>query len=457
LKRLFIYIFLTFGVLALLYSADDLKGAMQFQDALVKVAEKAFPSVVVIKIKSRVANNSGDPLIFEDIFGNYYYSQRRRQQPDTVQTGQGSGFIVREDGHILTANHVVAGGAEIVATLHDGREFPARVVGRDKLSDLALIKIDVPEKLPVLKFANSDKVKVGHIAIAVGTPFTLDYTMTLGIVSQKGRSAGINMYENYIQTDAVINPGNSGGPLLDIKGDVIGINDFILAGGSGITPVNSGLGFAIPGNMASDIVDQLIRNKEVIRPWLGVSMQTLTQQMKEQLKVKSGVLVREVFSGHPAAEAGIEPGDIIVQIGNVNVNAPQEVQMAVLKYRPGDKIPVSLFREGKKMELKLTAGNQKAYMDGEENKVGSARSSGGIFADFGIKLGEKKGNVYIAEVKPNSPAELGNLVKGMRIYGVNRYKINSISDAEKAASINSDSLLLYVEDDHSRYFIVLSR
>lgn len=456
MKRLCIYILSAFVFSALLYSADDLKGAMQFQDALVKVAEKAFPSVVVIKIKNRVGNNSGDPLIFEDIFGNYYYSQKKRQQPETVQTGQGSGFIVREDGHILTANHVVAGGSEIVATLHDGREFPARVVGRDKLSDLALIKIDAPEKLPVLKFADSDKVKVGHIAIAVGTPFTLDYTMTLGIVSQKGRSAGINMYENYIQTDAVINPGNSGGPLLDIKGEVIGINDFILAGGSGITPVNSGLGFAIPANMASDIVEQLIRNKEVTRPWLGVSMQSLTAQMKEQFKVKSGVLVREVFSGHPAAECGIEPGDIITQIGKLNVNTPQEVQMAVLKYKPGDKIPLALFRDGKRMDLKLTAGNQKAYMNSDGGKTASP-SPGSVFESLGIKLGEKQGNVYISEVKPNSPAGLGNLVKGMRIYGVNRYKINSISDAEKAASINPDSILLYVEDAHSRYFIVLSK
>lgn len=450
---------MAFGVSSLLYSADDIRGAMQFQEALVKVAEKAFPSVVVIKIKSRVQGDSGDNLVFEDIFGNYYYSQKRRQQPEAVQTGQGSGFIVKDDGHILTANHVVSGGGEIIVTLHDGREFQARIVGRDKLSDLALIKIDAPGKLPVLKFADSEKVKVGHLAIAIGTPFTLDYTMTLGIVSQKGRAAGINMYENYIQTDAVINPGNSGGPLLNITGEVIGINDFILAGGGTVSPVNSGLAFAIPSNMASDIVEQLVRNKEVIRPWLGVSTQTMTQQMREQFKVKSGVLVREVFSGHPAAESGIEPGDIITQIGTVPVNTPQEVQMAVLKYKPGDKIPISLLRDGKKIEMKLTAGNQKTYMEGGGEKLTSdaGRRSGSIFADFGIKLGEQKGNVYITDVKPDSPAGLGNLVKGMRVYGVNRYKINSVSDAEKAASVNPDSLLLYVEDAHSRYFIVLSK
>lgn len=457
MKKLLSFLF-TLNILflnSMLFSAEDsLKSAFQFQEALVKVAEKAFPSVVVIKIKSSVEEA---PVIFEDLFGFYPH---RKQPKESVPTGQGSGFIVREDGYIMTANHVIENGGEITATLYDGREVPAKIVGRDKLTDLAILKIDLPEKLPVLKFADSDKVKVGHLAIAVGTPFTLDYSMTVGVVCQKGRVAGLSMYESYIQTDALINPGNSGGPLLTLSGEVMGVNDFILAG-TGLTVVNSGLGFAIPSNMASSIAEQLIKHGEVVRPWLGITMQQLTPKMKEQFKIKTGVLVREVYSGHPAAEGGMEPGDIITNVGKTAVTTPQEIQMAVLKYAPGEKIPFSIVRDGSKKELSVVSGNQKNFISSDTGRISAkpktSAKTASAFTEYGIKLVEKNGSVFVSEIIRGSPAHFGNIQEGMKISGVNKMKITSIADAEKAAASNPDSILLYLEDAYSRYFIVLSR
>lgn len=457
MKKILLFLFTIniFFINSVLFSADDsLKSAFQFENALVKVAEKAFPSVVVVKTK---ASAEETPVIFEDLFGFYPH---RKQPKESIPLGQGSGFIVRDNGYILTANHVIENSSEITVTLYDGREVPAKITGRDKLTDLAVLKIDVPEKLSVLKFADSDKVKVGHLAIAVGTPFTLDYSVTVGIVCQKGRVAGLNMYESYIQTDALINPGNSGGPLLTLNGEVMGVNDFIIAG-TGLTVVNSGLGFAIPSNLASNIADQLIKNNEVIRPWLGITMQQLNQKMKEQFKVKAGVLVREVYSGHPAAEGGMEPGDIVISIGKTSVATPQEIQMAVLKYSPGEKIPFTVMRDGSKKELNITSGNQKNFLSSETGRVSakpkhSAKLSS-VFTEYGIKLAEKNGAVIVAEVIKGSAAYFGNIQEGMKVSGVNKMKINCIVEAESAAASNPDSILLYLEDSYSRYFIVLSR
>jgi serine protease Do len=285
--------------------------------------------------------------------------------------------------------------------------------------------------------------------------------MTVGIVCQKGRVAGLSMYESYIQTDALINPGNSGGPLLTLNGEVMGVNDFILAG-TGLTVVNSGLGFAIPGNMASSIAEQLIKNGEVVRPWLGITMQQLSPKMKEQFKVKSGVLVREVYSGHPAAESGMEPGDIIINIGKNSVSTPQEVQMAVLKYSPGEKIPFTIMRDSVKKELNIISGNQKNFLSADTGRISakaknSAKSASSVFTEYGIKLAEKNGSVIVSEIIRGSPAHFGNIQEGMKVSGVNKMKVTTVTEAEKAAASNPDSILLYLEDAYSRYFIVLSR
>jgi serine protease Do len=234
---------------------------------------------------------------------------------------------------------------EITVKLYDGREFKAEVVGTDQKTDLALLKVNSGTKLPVLEFADSDKVKVGHWSIAIGAPYSFDYSMTVGIVSQKGRSVGINAYKNYIQTDAAINMGNSGGPLLNLDGDVIGVNDFIVTG-NGYSQGNIGLGFAIPSNMAKDVMEHLMKGGKMVRPWIGIGMEPMSPEMKKQSKCENGVMVREVHVGNPADKAGIEPGDIIISIEGQPVNQPRDVQFAVLKHNPGDKIIFTVMRDG---------------------------------------------------------------------------------------------------------------
>ena len=324
--------------------------ARKLQDAFTSVAEKAFPAVVVIHVKKELTDAESAQL---NLLRN-----RGRKAPETPKIeGKGSGFIADENGYIITNCHVASGSDEINVKLYDGREFKAEIVGTDEKTDIALLKIKADGKLPFLNFADSDKVKVGHWSIAIGAPFNLDYSMTVGIVSQKGRSVGMNTYENYIQTDAAINMGNSGGPLLNIDGEVIGVNDFIMTG-SAYSQGNIGLGFAIPSNMVKDVMEQLMKGGKVVRPWVGIMMETLSPDMKKQSKIEKGVLVREVNVGNPADKAGIEPGDVIISVDGSPVAEPKDIQFAVLKHKPGDKIIFTLMRDGKKMDITVVAEKQ---------------------------------------------------------------------------------------------------
>ncbi|OGV47977.1 MAG: hypothetical protein A2X49_01330, partial [Lentisphaerae bacterium GWF2_52_8] len=378
--------------------------AKQFQDAFSGVAEKAVPGVVTIKVlgaKQRSQLQQLPPQLRRLLPQNPYDQDNARELP----VGQGSGFIVSEDGHVVTNNHVVENGKEFIVGLQDGREYPAKVVGSDWKADIAVLKIAPEKPLPILKFADSDKVKPGHWAIAIGSPYSLEYSITVGVVSQKGRVMGMNIYEDYIQTDAPINPGNSGGPLLNIDGEVIGVNDFIMTPGG--APVgNAGLAFAIPSNMARQIVEQLIKNGEVQRPWLGISMQKLDASLKKQFKTERGVLVREVFTGAPADKVGIEPGDIILTIDGRKLESPHDVQLAILKHKPGDKIPMEIQRGNSSKNIELIAGRQKNdELAGEEEPGQPAQSltqNSSVFKDFGITLTEQKNAVYIAEVNQGS-------------------------------------------------------
>ena len=266
------------------------------------------------------------------------------------QQSLGSGFIVDKDGHIITNNHMVDGADEIKVKLADGREFTAKVIGRDPKTDLALIKISsIFKDLPTISLGDSDKIRVGDSVLAVGNPFGLGHTVTQGIISATGRVIGSGPYDDFLQTDAPINPGNSGGPLVNLKGEVIGINTAIIATGQGI-------GFAIPSNMAKTIIPQLKGKGKVIRGWIGVSIQTVTQEIAKSfgLKEPKGALVADVVQAGPADKAGIKRGDIIVSLDGKDIKTSTDLSRLVAETPVGRTVNITVERNGKEITLKIT-------------------------------------------------------------------------------------------------------
>jgi len=442
--------------------------AVQLEEAFVTVAERSFPAVVVItnkQIEQRAMYPQLPPQ-WRQFFGPYQgegqgmdqQQQRGRKVPQPV--GRGSGVIIRQDGYILTNYHVVQDNEALEVRLNDGRVFDSgrdkdevKVVGMDKETDLAVIRIgngDVTG-LPVLEFADSSKTRIGQWAIAVGAPFEFDYSVTVGHVSQKGRhDMGITTFENFIQTDASINPGNSGGPLLSIRGEVIGINDFIVTGG-GMSRGNIGIGFAIASNLAKQVSNDLIEHGDVVRPFLGISMQPLTDELKEQFGVEFGVLVSEVLPGDPAEKAGIEPGDVILKIGDKQVRTPHDLLFAVLDYNPGDKVKVVLDRRGKKKELFVVARRR-----GEEEEVsgGVIESRDDLLNELGLALEELPEGVVVSGVVTGSQAGLAGLRREDLILEVNRAKVKSVRDIIRAlGATEGDTAVLYIRRGNTRRFV----
>lgn len=329
----------------------DAQSARAFQQEIADTAEKCIPAVVVIRTGRTINTWRRGPINSYDDLYNYFYG-RQSAQKELVQTGQGSGFFTDDRGHILTNYHIVKDQDHFRITLHDGREFDAKLVGEDALSDLAVLKIDSEEKFPYLKFADSEKVRSGYWAIAIGAPFSLSHTVTIGIVSHSRRTVGMNPHENFIQTDASINPGNSGGPLLNIDGEVIGVNDFILTPQGG----NIGLSFAITGNLAKRINDDLIKDGKVERSWIGIAMAPLSTKVKKDLNITHGIVVTELYHDSPAQRGGLEPGDIILEIDGIKTGHVNEVRLGVLSRRPGDKIKLKVRRKNQEIELNIIAG-----------------------------------------------------------------------------------------------------
>ena len=440
-------------------AADALTEAISIQDAFSAVADKAFPAVVVIKVSKKVSqsNNRNSPQMppGHEFFYGPRHPRRNQDQQQKVH-GSGSGFIINKDGYIVTNHHVVGDSDEIMVEFQNKKEFKATLIGSDKKSDLAVIKINSEKDLPYLTLADSDKVRVGHWAIAIGAPFNMDFSMTVGVVSQKARSVGLNVYENYIQTDASINPGNSGGPLLNISGEVIGVNDFIISPNGGQSG-NIGLGFAIPSNMAKNIIDQLIDMGKVERPWVGIAMQDLNAKMSKHLNVTSGVLVREAFENNPAANYGLETGDVITHVGDTVVKNSHDLQFAILDFKPGEMIPFTVIRDGEKSVIKVKADRQKKDEVAGVNSVDLSRQNNKMLSSYGVELTEEKSSVYISKVLVDSSAELSGLRRGMQIKAINRKRINKVQDVQNALKKNSNSVLLYVSDGQSNYFVVLSK
>ena len=374
-------------------------------------------------------NGPRDP--FDDFFEKFFEGQPQ----DRTQNSLGSGFIVSADGTILTNNHVVSQGDEIQVELSDGRKFKAKIVGKDERTDIAVIRIDGKGNLPTVPLGDSEVMRPGDWVMAIGNPFGLDHTVTVGVVSAKGRLLGGGPFAKFIQTDASINPGNSGGPLFNIKGEVIGINTMIFAGGQGI-------GFAIPVNLAKDLLPQLLAKGSVTRGWLGVSIQEITPELAKALNLSTekGALIAEVFPDAPAGAAGLKRGDVVIEFNGQKVEAPYDLSMLVGKTEVDKSVKLKILREGKEFEVELKVGKAASEgeevppMTGEREERGKADLLGLVVKqlsqDEAMQLdlpGGFKGAV-VARVEPGSAAEASEIRSGDVILELNGKKIESVAD-----------------------------
>ena len=455
-----------------------LSTAIQVEDAFAQVVELAKPAVVVITNKQKPNRYPRQmdqiPEDFFRFFGFPYDQEhngrrergnRRPQRPRTA--GKGSGIIIREDGYILTNYHVIKDADSLEVRTSDGTVYDnyrkkesVVVVGYDEESDLAVLRIPAKKegKHQKLDFADSDKLRVGQWAIAIGAPFDLDYSVTIGCISQKGRTnMGMSPFDSYIQTDASINPGNSGGPLLDIRGRIIGVNQFIMTGG--MSKGSIGLGFAICSNFAKQVADELIDNGSVNRSFIGISMQDIKDTLREQYDVDHGVLVREVIEGEAAEKAGIKPGDIITEVAGMPVKDSHELLMAVTKFKPGDKIKLDIVRDGKKMSITVKAGSRSEYYGANDERKDDddGERSGNPLKKMGLRLVEREGEVIVDDVLEGGAIEEAEednedqLRPGDVIIDVNRKQVSSIADVRKALEKAKDGkVVLYMQRNAGR-------
>ncbi|MCD6328721.1 DegQ family serine endoprotease [bacterium] len=374
------------------------------------VAKRVSPAVVSITFRKAVkTSRTSSPFwFFQDQFG-FGRPGRRQRQPKEQEhwsTGGGTGFIIDKSGLILTNNHVVADADEIDVKLLDDREYRAEVVGRDPQTDVALIRIDAGEDLPVAALGDSSKLQVGDWVLAIGNPFGYDHSVTVGVVSAKGRQIGAGNYDRFIQTDASINPGNSGGPLINIYGEVIGIN-------TAIAGLRTGIGFAVPINMATAIIPDLKEHGEVIRAWLGVMIQPITPDFQESLNLekREGALVSEVVADSPAEEAGLEIGDVIIEFDGQPVKSSQQLPEMVSLLPVGKKVKLQVIRDGKTKKLRAKLA-QKPSSEVAEKREGKEREGLGLtvrdlspetIKRFGLPVNMQ--GAIVTDVRFKSPAE----------------------------------------------------
>jgi len=409
--------------------------AHQLNDAYTAVYEKVAPAVVVVDVEknNRPSNPANPPDGFDFFFRGPHDDS---DQPDQ---SEGSGFIIRQDGYIVTNNHVIDGEDKIEVKLKDGRTLPAKVVGFDERTDVAVIKIDATG-LPTINFANSDDVKVGQIVCAIGTPYKFAYTFTTGVVSAKGRNELLpDKYEDYIQTDAAINPGNSGGPLCDIDGNVIGMNTLIHG-------LNRGLGFAISSNLAKQVSEQLITSGKIVRPWLGIVIESLNDENRAEVfkGVDKGVVVRTIQADTPAAKSDLRPADVITDVDNVPVASARELQNEILKKRVGAQVSLGVWRNGKKITVNVTTEE----LPSDPTKLAGTDvpppPNENVSSTFGVQvqdvtpelkqeLGLKsESGVVVTEVAANSPAAIADIQKGDVITEVGRNQVTNTDSFQKA-------------------------
>ncbi len=439
--------------------------AKEMGQAFADVAKKVSPAVVFVQVEKKVTSGgpaapSGFPGFFDDdLLRRFFGEAPFGKSPEQVVQGQGSGFIVSDDGYVMTNNHVVSGADKVKVKLPDDREFDAEIVGTDPHTDVAVIRIDA-DHLPALTFGDSDEIQVGDWVLALGNPFGLANTLTAGIVSAKGRSGmGITDYEDFIQTDAAINPGNSGGPLVNLDGEVVGMNTAIFSRTGGY----AGVGMAIPINMASEIERQLVANGSVQRGFLGIMIQDLTPELAASFDVgdTQGILVSETTDGSPADKAGIKRGDIILELDGRPVGRPDQFRNHIALMSPGTKVNLNVLRDGKRVPITVTIGRREedelvATSPASDNELGLKATN--LTAELAERFGYAGlSGVVITEVKSGSLADLAGLSPGMLIQEVNRMSVSNLNEFKGAIEqgAGKDGTLLLVRDRRGSRYVFL--
>jgi serine protease Do len=435
--------------------------------SLSAVAEMVKPSVVNISTTSTVTSGGTqlDEFFNDPFFRRFFGDQFGGQMPEQKfkSSALGSGVIVTADGYILTNNHVVQNTDEIKVLLDDRREFTGKVIGTDSHSDLAVIKIKA-QGLPAVRIGNSDTLKIGEVVMAVGNPFALNQTITMGIVSAVGRSrVGIADYEDFIQTDAAINPGNSGGALINIKGELVGINTAIFSTSGGYM----GIGFAIPSNMAKAVKDSIIKHGKVVRGWLGVSIQDMTPELAKHfgIKEKRGSLVTDIIKDSPAEKAGFQRGDLITSIEGKPIEESSSLRNMVAQSSPGSTVMVTVIRDSKEKILSVTLGElaetvAAAPVKSEYRNVLNGVHVQDLTPDIRqqFDLPKEVEGVIIADIDSDSAAVMA-LTTGDVIGEINRKAIRSVKDYEKISSKlgEKESVLLLIYRAGSHIYVTISQ
>ncbi len=423
------------------------------------LAEKLKPSVVNISTTKTVRGGGmrspygpGNPF-GDDFFDRFFGDIPQRE---FKQRSLGSGFIISADGYIITNNHVVEQVDKIIVKLSDGKEYEAKVIGKDAKTDIALIKIKATDSLPVAETGDSDKLRVGDWVVAIGNPFGLEQTVTAGIVSAKGRVIGAGPYDNFIQTDASINPGNSGGPLFNMEGKVVGINTAIVAQGQGI-------GFAIPISMAKSILPDLKSTGKVTRGWLGVSVQDITEDIAKSMKLKdrNGALIADVFTGDPADKAGLKAGDVVTEINGKKIKDTHELLMLIAGFRVGETVVIRATRDGQEKVFNITVAERKDQeIAGRQNGNAYGMVVQEITPDIAKHLGlpVKKG-VIVVDVQEGSTAEEVGIQPQDIILQINKAKIESMKDylREIGKAGEKEGILLLIKRGRSNLFVPLKK
>jgi Do/DeqQ family serine protease len=437
------------------------------QSSYADLVERVAPAVVTIRadkvVRMQQQSPFGDDPFFRGLFGD------KGQQPqETLQRALGSGVIVSADGYILTNHHVIEGAQDIKIDLNDGRTLDAKLIGSDALSDLALLKVNAAN-LPILTPGDSDKVRVGDVALAIGNPFGVGQTVTMGIISAKGRSGpgfGSGNFEDFLQTDAPINQGNSGGALVNTVGELIGINSQILPGTGG---GNIGIGFAIPSNMARSVMDQLVKNGKVRRGQLGITVSRVTSDLAAGLGMSEakGVIVNSVRPGSAAERAGIHQGDVITAINDTTVSDSNAFRNRVASNAPGSEVTLTVLRDNREQKIRATLGEVTETAQNENENAPNSRSGSGklgvdvvpLTPDLAQELNLRTGTqgVVIDSVDPAGPAIAAGLQRGDVIQEVNRQPIRSVDDLRAAIDKNGTKPALLLINRRGQTFYVAVR
>ena len=437
----------------------------QLNNLFIRVADKVNPSVVTIftekEIKTRQYSPYSSPFFdnpFRDFFGDDFWERFFGPQPPRegrrYVRGMGSGVIVSKDGYILTNNHVIRDADKVTVMLLRGKRLEAKVIGADAKTDIAVLQVEGDDFIPAT-LGDSDKLRVGEWVVAIGSPLsaTLDHTVTAGIVSATGRSnVGLADYEDFIQTDAAINPGNSGGALVNLRGELVGINTAIATETGGF----QGIGFAVPINMARAVMDQLIKHGKVIRGWLGVSIQNVTESIKKyfDLPVDYGALIGDVVEDSPADRAGLKSGDVILKIDGKKVKDIDFLRNEVASREPGTEVELLIYRDGKEKtvrvelgELPEEAGRIPQRAERTMDKLGFSVSNLTSELASRYNIDPSKSGVVVTRIQPNSPAYAAGLREGALIKQVNRKKVRNVDDFNRIVSDlkSGDLVLIYAE------------